>query len=240
VTATILTLFPEQLDVNGDSQNARVLATRASWAGVPTEVVGVPLGAGVPATAPAAIVIGSSVDAEIAVVAAALRPLADRLRGWVADGIPLLAVGTGYELLTAGVRLPTGDEVDGLGIFPGRAEPLASRATDDLVVDTVYGRLIGYENHARGISGAFESPLGRVVHGTGNGAGVEGALVGTAIGTHLHGPILAKNPAVADSLLALALGERYSADDARIRQVDDMARAAREVIRARLGVGRGD
>lgn len=241
MTASILTLFPAHLDVNGDSQNARVLATRATWAGVPTDVVEIPLGADLPATAPAAIVIGSSVDAEIAVVAAALRPLADRLRGWVADGIPLLAVGTGYELLTSGVRLAAGDEVDGLGIFPGRAEPLATRATDDLVVDTAYGRLIGYENHARGISAASDaSPLGRVVHGTGNGAGVEGALVGTAIGTHLHGPVLAKNPAVADALLTLALGEAYSADDARIRQVDDMARAAREVIRARLGVGQGD
>ena len=59
------------------------------------------------------------------------------------------------------------------------------------------------------------------------------------VGTHLHGPVLAKNPALADALLGAAFGDAYRADDARIRFVDDTARTARDIIATRLGVTSG-
>ena len=83
--------------------------------------------------------------------------------------------------------------------------------------------------------------LGRVLHGTGDGDGVEGYLAGGLLGTHLHGPVLAKNPVLADAILARVAerhGLTYSATDERIRAADETARAAREVIAKRLGVGR--
>ena len=51
-------------------------------------------------------------------------------------------------------------------------------------------------------------PLARVIAGVGNGdgSGREGAVCGRVVGTYLHGPLLARNPALADLLLAWALG----------------------------------
>src|SRR5690606_23209814 len=140
------------------------------------------------------VVVGSGVGADLPRVRELLAPLEERVREWVDDGVPLLAVGTGFELLSAEVRREQDVEaIAGLGIFPGRAHPLCSRVTGDLVVDREAGRLVGFENHSRGWSGDA-GVLGPVVHGTGSGAGAEGERSGTAWGTHLHGPVLAKNP----------------------------------------------
>ena len=67
--------------------------------------------------------------------------------------------------------------------------------------------LTGFENHL-GVSklGTGSEPLGRVVRGTGNGDGTEGAVTDRVVGTYLHGPALARNPALADLLLAWTIG----------------------------------
>ena len=55
--------------------------------------------------------------------------------------------------------------------------------------------------------GPAATPLARVEIGIGNANdGVEGAVQGTVIGTYPHGPVLARNPELADHLLELALG----------------------------------
>jgi CobQ-like glutamine amidotransferase family enzyme len=116
----------------------------------------------------------------------------------------------------------------------------STRVSDDLVVASRFGRLIGYENHARDyLLEAGAEPLGEVLYGRGNGAGTasEGILSASVVGTHLHGPVLAKNPALADHLLTSALGAGYDPRTVPTGRVDDLARAARNVIAARLELG---
>ena len=90
--------------------------------------------------------------------------------------------------------------------------------------------LTGFENHGgRTALGADALPLAQVRVGVGNGGGdgTEGALAGRIVGTYLHGPVLARNPALADLLLGWALGV------AEFRPLDD---AAAESLRAeRIG-----
>lgn len=236
--SAVLQLFPELLDVNGDAQNALVLVRRATWAGLDATLAPVALDARPPTAKPAAVVIGSGVDSALEPVRAALAAWERPLRDWADAGIPVLAVGTGFELLGEGIQLTEGGPLlDGLRLLPGRAIPRAERAVDDLVVDAAEGLLIGFENHARGYLLPADAPaLGTVRHGTGNDARTEGARAGSVIGTHLHGPVLAKNPALADAILRAAYGERYRADDERIRFVDETARAARDQIATRLGL----
>ena len=77
--------------------------------------------------------------------------------------------------------------------------------------------------------------FGRVVSGTGNGDGTEGVVVGASIGTHLHGPLLPMNPALADRLLGTALrGELPPVP--QTERVDRYATNARRAIADRLGV----
>lgn len=80
-------------------------------------------------------------------------------------------------------------------------------------------RLVGFENHSgRTYLGSGVTPLGRVVLGHGNNErdGTEGmialegagGLAGPRIGTYLHGPLLPRNPHVADYLLGYALARK--------------------------------
>lgn len=227
---TILSVLPELLNVNGDAENATVLAERARWSGIEARVVTESR------SRPDLVVVGSGVDSSIPVVASTLQAMAGELRAWLADGTVLLAVGTGFELLGERVQLSSNEWVDGLGVFPGRAVARGTRVSDDLVVDSPFGRLIGYENHARDIVLPAEAtPLGAVVFGSGNDGASEGAIEGTAYGTHLTGPVLAKNPRFADALLA-SVAPGYSADSEKALRVDSIALATRELIAARLDV----
>jgi CobQ-like glutamine amidotransferase family enzyme len=233
---TIVSLLPRLLDTNGDAANARVLAQRARWAGLTATVVPVHTVADLPATVDL-VVIGSGTDADLTGTRDALLPLKDAVRSWLAGGVPMLAVGTGWELLSEGLDRAVGAGVDGLGLVPGRATSLPARATDDIVVDADEARLIGFENHARGFTGA-RRPLGRALSGTGNGDGHEGIVVGNFIGTHLHGPVLARNPHLADRMLGLACTAR-GLDRPLSEQaaaVDDIAKAARNQVAVRLGL----
>jgi hypothetical protein len=230
VTAAILALFPEVTDVNGDAQNALVLARRAEWAGEDAVVVPAPLG-GVPDVEPAAIVLGSSFDSALPRIRDGLLALLPRLTAWLDAGVPLLAVGTGMELLGSRIDLGNGAVVEGVGLLPGSASPLAVRVTDDLVVDAAEGRLVGYENHARGFRLDPGVPaLGRVVTGVGDGRGVDGVRHGSMLGTRLHGPVLAKNPALADALLARVFGRPVVPLSDQAKAAD----AAAAAVRARL------
>src|SRR6185295_4384887 len=71
-------------------------------------------------------------------------------------------------------------------------------------------QLVGFENHGgRTYLGPGAKPLARVVTGFGNNGadGFEGAVHGNVYGTYLHGSLLPKNPAFADHLITLALGQ---------------------------------
>jgi CobQ-like glutamine amidotransferase family enzyme len=237
---TILSLFPELLDINGDAHNALVLAQRARWAGWKAEVETVSVGETSAPAAPSVIVIGSGAEASLVPVLTALRSIEATLRGWVDAGIPLLAVGTGWELLSRGLELPDGTSLEGLSIFSGWSVPRA-RVSDDIVVDSPFGRLVGFENHAREYrSGEGAVALGTVVYGVGNSSlgphAAEGEIAGSAIGTHLHGPVLAKNPTLADHLLVTATDGQYIPGNALAERADLSARFARESILDALGI----
>lgn len=225
MTATILQLFPRLTDVNGDAQNAAVLAQRARWAGIDAELVIVHPGDSVPTVTPTAVVLGSGVDSSLVRVREALVPFEIAFAEWAGAGTHIIGVGTGFELLGSAIEVE-GGEIAGLGLLAGRAAPLPARVAGEIVVETDLGTLVGYENHARGFApesdaGTPVAPLGRVKAGSGNGNGFEGARNGSVIGTHLHGPFLARNPRVADELLGLGAADV----DAAMERADLIANA---------------
>jgi hypothetical protein len=198
----IWSVFPEVGNIHGDAGNADALARRAGWRGIEAEVVPIAIGDAAPAGEPDAIVIGSGFDADAPAVLGGLRRLESAMRGALDAHVPLLAVGLGWELCSSSVEI-AGSPIDGLGIFPGSAVA-AARHTGDLVVESTWGRLVGYEYHLRDYRPATgERQLGDVVSGYGHasGSGHEGSIVGSAIGTAMRGPVLARNGALADHLV---------------------------------------
>ncbi|MGR2751812.1 type 1 glutamine amidotransferase [Agromyces arachidis] len=240
MTLTIVSLLPSLQNTNGDAENAAVLAARARWAGLDARVVAVETAADLPERVDA-VVLGSGSDASLTVVRERLLGLVDELRRWGTEGVPILAVGTGWELLSWGIERADGTTVEGLGVLAGRGVPRAERVTGDLVVQMPrIGQLVGFENHARDYIGAEASPLGRVRAGTGNGrgSGQEGVRMGDVIGTHLHGPVLAKNPRLADAILE-RMCERAGlayAPGVHAVEVDRYAEVARQAQLRAVGV----
>ncbi|MGR0320314.1 type 1 glutamine amidotransferase [Agromyces sp. ZXT2-3] len=241
MTLTIVSLLPSLQNTNGDAENAAVLATRARWAGIDARVVPVEDAADLPDRVDA-VVLGSGSDASLERSRQVLLGLHDELRRWGTEGVPILAVGTGWELLSWGIELADGTTVEGLGIVAGRAVPRDARVAGDLVVKASggLGLLVGFENHARDYVGAEASPVGRVQAGSGNGrgSGQEGVRMGDVIGTHLHGPVLAKNPRLADAMLSRACeraGLEYSPGE-RAAEVDRYADGARTLQLRAAGI----
>lgn len=231
----ILTVLPELLDPNADSANAAVLSARAKWAGVRAQVGSLEAGERPPSARPDIVIVGSGAEEDVPAILAELARLESALGEWNAAGSILLAIGTGWHVLAREVELEEGRIESGLGVFTGSSTLLPERVSGDLVLESELGRLVGYENHRRSYRlGTGERQLGRVVHGVGNGDGTEGAMLRRAIGTQLHGPVLAKNPGLANRLLHQALSEKYGApfesSTEELRRADEFARRARERI----------
>lgn len=228
----IVALVPSLFNPNGDAENARVLARRCEWAGVAARVVAIETSADVPAQVDG-VVIGSCADSDLPLGLAGLRSLEGALRGWIDAEAPVLAIGNGWELLAGEIVLADGQSIRGLGLLEGSALPRAARVVGELVIASSFGTIVGYENHGRDIVGGG-AVLGRVLSGVGNGADSteEGVISGSVFGTHLHGPVLAKNPVFADHLLTRAAeraGLAYRPSE-RTALADGYAAAARRDI----------
>jgi hypothetical protein len=126
-------------------------------------------------------------------------------------GAVIFAVCAGYQLLGTEFGGEDGQPVPGLEILNIRSGRGQRRGVGEILADVPPAlgvpRLTGFENH-QGVTqlGPGVTPLATVVTGVGNGDGTEGVLAGRVAGTYLHGPVLVRNPGLADLLLTWAAG----------------------------------
>lgn len=212
----IALVYPELLGTYGDGGNALVLVGRMRWRGLPAEVVRVRAGAPVPDQCDLYLLGGGEDEPQVLAVEG-LRQGGALARA-VEGGAVVLAVCAGFQIVGQSFPGADGRHYDGVGLlqvetqrsFAGLGEPVPPRAVGDIVVDVdpTLGLppLLGYENHGgrtRPLEGAAGRPLGIVRRGVGNGTPdkAEGWVADRVLGTYLHGPVLAQNPALADMLL---------------------------------------
>jgi len=203
-------LYPEYLNIYADRGNIAVLAGRAAARGHELEVVPIGLGDWVPG-AVNLFYVGGGQDREQELVAPDLAAKADALRDAIDAGAVFLAVCGGYQLLGRSYRDVAGVELPGAGLLPLHTIAGDKRMIGDVLLDCAWAgeTLAGFENHAgRTILDPGAEPLGRVIAGFGNdgASGFEGCRAGRIYGTYLHGPLLPRNPWLADRLLSEALG----------------------------------
>jgi CobQ-like glutamine amidotransferase family enzyme len=206
----VAVVFPDLLGTYGDGGNGLILARRAEWRGHRAEL----LQAVSDRPMPDADVycLGGGEDGP---QVRAARTLIDdgTLAARVDDGAVVLAVCAGFQIVGRSFPDADGEAREGLGLLDMQTVKGAGpRAVGEVVAEPVglpdLPMLTGFENHGgRTTLGAGTAALGRVSHGVGNGDGGEGAVSGRVVGTYLHGPVLARNPGLADLLLSWALGE---------------------------------
>ncbi|MDX6591240.1 MAG: hypothetical protein QOJ13_436 [Gaiellales bacterium] len=207
-------LYPEYLNIYADRGNIAVLEQRTAWRGIELSVVSVGPGESLPDAD--LYYLGGGQDRDQLLIAPDLLRHADSLRSAVAEGAGVLAVCGGYQLLGHGYRGHQGDDMPGIGLIDATTVAGARRMIGNVVLECELDpgdrrTLVGFENHAgRTRLGPGTAPLGRVVHGNGNDgeSGFEGVHAGTVIGTYVHGPLLPKNPWLADWLIRQALARQ--------------------------------
>ena len=216
----VVVVHPDLLGTYGDGGNGQVLAGRAVWRDIPVELIHAPSDVPLPAGADV-YCLGGGEDGPQVQSAERLRD--GVLASAVDAGAVVFAVCAGYQVIGRSFPGSDGRPHPGVGLLDivtvkgsGRravgelaVEPIrhdvGNEAADPVVLET----LTGFENHSAVTSiGIGARPLARVLTGVGNGSGdgTEGARSGLVLGTYAHGPALARNPSLADLLLAWATG----------------------------------
>ncbi|MFR5194155.1 MAG: MurT ligase domain-containing protein [Eggerthella lenta] len=245
-------LFPDLLNLYGDGGNVRILEQRLRWRGIPVEVKRVNHGQAIDLSGVDLVMLGGGPDREQRLASAELMNMREQLHAYVEDGGVLLAICGGYQIL--GHEWLLGDEVvQGLGIVDMTTERAAGgfgdRLIDNIVLTSPLAKrpVVGYENHAgRTHLGAGVEPFGAVASSTGHGNNdadkQDGVRYKNVVGTYLHGPLLAKNPEVADDLLARALqrfASRTGQPAIELAPLDDaVEQDANDAMVKKLGVHR--
>lgn len=225
---TIGLVLPDVLGTYGDDGNALVLRERARLRGIDVHIERFLLNDDIPATCDIYTLGGGEDSAQL--IAAARLSASPGLQAAAADGRPVFAVCAGLQVLGHTFRAH-GEEVEGVGLLDITTTPLDTRATGELLSEPTQAGitaeltepLTGFENHMGAtVLGPEAQALGVVTRGVGNGAGdgasagaagtaattgakVDGVVQGSVIATYMHGPALARNPQLADLLIARAL-----------------------------------
>jgi len=242
VNIRVAHLYPDYLNIYADRGNIAVLSRRAAWRGHALEVEEIGMGDAIVPGAHDLYYLGGGQDREQLFVAADLAAKADDLKEAHAGGAAFLAVCGGYQLLGRGYRGFHGEDMPGVGLLPLETVAGDRRMIGDVLLETELGPVAGFENHAgRTRLDPGAEPLGRVVAGFGNDgeSGLEGCRLGRAIGTYLHGPLLPRNPRLADWLLAQALAHRTGGEPSELAPLGDELEATAQSVSAARAQARG-
>ncbi|MGB3302353.1 type 1 glutamine amidotransferase [Gordonia sp. (in: high G+C Gram-positive bacteria)] len=222
-TLRIGLVLPDVMGTYGDGGNALILRQRARMRGLDAEIVEITLDDEVPESLDV-YTLGGAEDYAQRLATRHLQRYPGLQRAADA-GRPVLAICAAIQVLGHWYETAAGERVSGISMLDLTTSPQEARAIGELVtmplLDGLTQPLSGFENH-RGATtlGPAAKPLGRVRDGVGNGAGggIEGAVQGSVVSTYMHGPVLARNPELADYLLEKATGTKLAPLD--LPQVD--------------------
>ncbi|XEE28426.1 type 1 glutamine amidotransferase [Mycolicibacterium sp. jd] len=195
----------------GDGGNSVVLRQRLRMRGIDAEIVEITLDDPVPAELDLYTLGGAEDYAQRLATKHLIRY--PGLQQAISRGAPVLAICAAIQVLGHWYETSAGERVDGVGVLDVTTSPQSERAIGEVagtpLVDGLTDPLTGFENHRGGtVLGPDARPLARVTKGVGNraGDGFDGAVQGSIVATYLHGCCLARNPQLADHLLAKVVG----------------------------------
>ena len=233
----ILHMYPNMLDLYGDSGNVEVLSYRCKMRGIELEVSKHLIGdKETDFTQYDIIYLGGGADFEQQILADDLVSCKDSIMEAYKSGTFFLMICGGYQLMGHYYDTAAGVRCAGVDVLDLTTEGAEERMIGNFAFETEFGSVVGFENHSgRTRLGPNAKPLGRVLRGFGNNGedGGEGARYKNVFGTYSHGPVLPKNPDFCDGILLAALRRRYG--DAELSPLEDLSeREAHESVLSRL------
>lgn len=215
-------LYPNELNIYGDRGNIITLTKRLEWRGFKPVVEEVHVGRSYDFSKSDIVFGGGGQDKGQELVADDLQNRASDLQQAAANQVVMLGICGTYQLFGHWFKTLEGKHIPGIGLLNIETVGSKQRMIGNVVIDTPFGELIGFENHSGQTKlRANQEALGKVVQGFGNDgkSGQEGAISRNVFGTYLHGPILPKNPEFADELISRAL--RRHSPNAKLEPLND-------------------
>ena len=209
---TIGHLYPDLLNLYGDRGNIACLMKRCIWRGIEAETIEFNTGDQIDFSKLDIVLLGGGSDREQAIVCKSLLEIQSEFKDYVEDGGVVIAVCGGYQLLGKYYKTDQG-MIEGLKLVDMSTEQGKGRLIGNIVMqsDLFDMPIVGFENHGGRTTIGNNKPLGKVLSGYGNDgqSGEEGVVYKNVIGTYLHGPLLPKNPQLADLQIRRALAKKY-------------------------------
>ena len=213
-TIRIAYLYEDLMNTYGDSGDVKILRYLLNKKGYEVEVQNISLDDEFDTEQFDFVFFGGGQDYEQTVVAKNLPRMKEELADYIENGLPMLAICGGYQLLGTHYKMVDGTTIQGLGILPLHTVFKADkRMIGDTKFMTEWGEVQAFENHSG--QTFFDDkdklhPLGTMIEGYGNNPedGQEGIRYKNTIGSYAHGPIL-KNRNIANAFVDMIL-ERHA------------------------------
>lgn len=203
----ILYLYPDFMSLYGDNANVRILTKMLEDQGFEVEIIERTITDSDISFADADFVyMGSGVESNRNLAAKHLGRFKSGLIEALEKGVPMLFTGNSYDILGKGITTPDAGFIEGLGIFNySFKEQSEKRYTGDVILsdNTTGDKYVGFVNRA-GTPDVEDDLAFDVVKVIGNvPMHKDAARKNNLLGISLIGPVLLKNPVIADSFVKI-------------------------------------
>lgn len=236
----VLWMYHDIMDLYGDRGNIAVLKYRCEKRGITFTLDTCDLGEAKDLDEYDLVFMGGGADKEQSILYNDLLERKDNILKAIDNQTFFLLICGGYQLFGQYYLDNNNHKIAGLGIFDYYTESNQNhgRCIGNIAIETILDgknvKVVGFENHG-GQTKNVDRPFGKVLSGHGNEyqGSYEGILTDEVLGTYIHGPLLPKNPELADYIITKALSKNN--ENVELESLnDEMEQSAKEVMLKRL------
>ena len=223
--------YPHLLNIYGDKGNIICLKKRCQWHQIELKIKAIKINSILKRKDCDLFFGGGGQDKQQLIVAKDLTKKKKVLQAEAERGVPMLTICGTYQLFGHYFKTNLGKKIPGISIFDAYTIAGNKRKIGNIIVEInpsiISHQLVGFENHS-GNTFIVKTEknatlaLAKVIKGFGNNGQdkTAGAIYKNVVGTYLHGPILPKNPHLADWLIKTALEIKYQRK-IKLKPLDD-------------------